>query len=87
MPLLGKIAVSNHSRCIFMSYNDRSTQSKQPKTGNFRQHKNPGQNMSPGSGTLGHLVLKACPVLSEKDEHETGYILLHCLLPMSGAKI
>ncbi len=87
MPLPGKRAVSNCSRGNLMSYNDRSVQRKQPKTGNFRQYRNPGQNTSPGSGPSGHLMLKACSVLSEKDEHETGKIVLHCLLPMSGAKM
>ncbi len=55
MPLPGNRAVSNRSRGTLMSYNDQSVQRKQPKTGNFRQYGNPGQNTSPGSGPSGLL--------------------------------
>ncbi len=49
--------LSSHSRCTLMSYNDQSVQHKQPTPGYFGQFRNPGQNVSPGSGMSGHLSL------------------------------
>lgn len=52
------LMLSNRSRGTLMSYNNRVSRRKQPTPGHFRQSKNRGENVCPGSGISGHLSVQ-----------------------------